>query len=186
VKDRVNLWKKCRGSHSATSDAQLEWESCVVEYVNFVHGQTRIHGNTNKAAQPKPLPKEIPLLGPRFIPPTYQQIERRHAAPIIEPESAYLKPLHIVHPFYYPRLARCPQCTSVEVIWEGWTTTGSRDVHGVHEDEKALGFQMRCKKCEQLGTAKGHRFCVATTNPSFWIKWEHWELPSQVISYLFR
>lgn len=87
-------------------------------------------------------------------------------APVIEPESAYLKPLNVVHPFYYPRLARCPQCES-NSVWEGWTTTGSRDVHGVSEEEAALGFQSPCKDCEASGTTKGHRSCVASTKPVF-------------------
>ncbi len=176
MKNRVNGWKKFRKSHTS-SDAQLAWESNVVEYVNYLYRQTKVHGNS-KDTQPKPLSKDIPLLGPRFIPPSYLHIQRRHAAPVIEPESAYLKPLNVVHPFYYPRLACCPQCKSNTVLWEGWTTAGSRDVHGISEEEMALGFQLRCKDCKASGTTKGHKFCVATSNLVFWVNWEHWEIPS--------
>ncbi len=179
MKSRVNGWKKLHEPHPS-SDSQLTWESNVVEYVNYLYHQTKAHGNS-KNTQPKPLSKDIPLLGPRFIPPSYFHIQRWHVAPIIEPESAYLKPLNIVHPFYYPRLAHCPQCKSNSVLWEGWTTTGSQDVHGVSEEEMALGFQLRCKDCEgreSSGMTKRHRFCVATTNLVFWAKWEHWEIPS--------
>jgi hypothetical protein len=178
VENRVNGWKKSHGESHTPSDSQLTWEANVVEYVNYLYHQTKAHGNS-KDTQPKPLSKDIPLMGPRFIPPSYLHIQRRQpAAPVIEPESAYLKPLNVVHPFYYPGLARCPQCKSNSVLWEGWTTTGSRDVHGVSEEEMVLGFQLHCKDCEASGTAKGHRFCVATTNPVFWAKWEHWEIPS--------
>jgi hypothetical protein len=176
VKGRVAGWKK-RQTHPS-SDAQLEWESNVVEYVMYLNGHTKVHGNATKNTQPKPLSKEIPILGPRFVPPSYLHIMRRSGAPEIEPESAYLKPLNIIHPFFYLRLARCPHCKSNGILWEGWTTTGPRDVHGVEQDERALGIQLRCKACEAVGGAKGDQFCVATTNPVFWAKWEHWEIPS--------
>ena len=184
MKNRVSSWKRSRNldSHAPSSDSQLDWEANVVEYVNYLYQQTKAHGNS-KDTQPKPLSKDVPLLGPQFIPPSYLHIQRWHAAPVIEPESAYLKPLNVVHPFFYPRLARCPRCRSSSVLWDGWTATGSRDVHGVSEEEMALGFQLRCKDCdrdsEASGTPKGHsRFCIATTNPVFWAKWEHWEIPS--------
>lgn len=176
MKTRVDGWKK-KQTHPS-SDAQLEWESNVVEYVNYLNGHTKVHGNATRDTQPKPLLKDIPILGPRFVPPSYLHVLRRNSAPVIKPESAYLKPLHIIHPFFYPRLAHCPQCNSNSILWEGWTTTGSRDVHGVEQEERALGLQLRCKACEEAGSAKGHRFCVATTNPVFWAKWEHWEIPS--------
>jgi len=182
VKSRVEGWKKKQNPPS--SDAQLEWESNIVEYVNYMYGQVKIHGNATRDTRPKPLSKEIPLLGPLFCPPSYMHIQRRCSAPVFNPECAYLQPLNIIHPFYYPGLARCPQCDSGAILWEGWTTTGARDVHGVHVEERALGFQLRCKDCEETGTSKGDemgkgpKFCVATTNAVFWAKWEHWEVPS--------
>jgi hypothetical protein len=176
VKSRVEGWKKTQTHPS--SDAQLEWESNVVEYVNYLYSQVKVHGNAKRNTQPKPLPKDVPLLGPLFLPPSYMHIQCRHSAPVFDPEPAYLKPFSVVHPFFYPGLACCPQCNSGAVLWEGWTSTGARDVYGIDEEERALGYQLRCKECEETGTTNGPKFCVTTTNPVFWAKWEHWEIPS--------
>jgi hypothetical protein len=179
VKSRVGGWRK-KQTHTS-SNAQLEWESHVVEYVNYLYGQVKVHGNATHKTQPKPLSKDIPLLGPLFLPPSYMHIQRRHSAPVFDPELAYLKPLNVIHPLFYPGLARCPRCKSDAILWEGWTTNGPREVHGVCQEERALGFQLRCKECEdsETGSAKGPKFCVATTNTIFWENWEHWEIPSQ-------
>jgi hypothetical protein len=108
----------------------------------------------------------------------------RHPTPNIEPEIAYLKPLNIIHPFYHEFLAKCPECDSTEVRWDGWTTAGHRGIHGVREEETALGYQLVCKPCEaRFSRAKGScgadegSYCFATTNPLFWKKWEHWAIP---------
>ena len=151
---------------------QLEWEGHIVEYVNFVHGKTRVHGNAAKDSIPASLDKWIPLLGPRFVPPPYLYHEKRQSAPEITPVIAHLKPLNVVHPFYYPDISVCPKCRSADTYWDGWNAKGSREVHGIKEEEAALGFQLRCKNCRGDG-----QFCIATTNPLFWEKWEHWKIP---------
>jgi len=187
VQNRVDGWVK-KGPYPSLL-AQLEWEAHIVEYVTYIYGLTKVHGNATKGTLPKPLPREIPLLGPQFVPPSYLHAQRRHGAPDLKPQSAYLKSLNIIHPFYYPMLARCPQCKSDSVLWDGWTNTGARDVHGVSKEERALGTQLRCNGCEDSEpgeNARGKRFRVATTNPLFWEKWEHWEVPSSSATALFK
>jgi hypothetical protein len=70
------------------------------------------------------------------------------------------------------------------VRWDGWTTTGHRDVHGMKEEETVLGYQLICRQCEiRYSHAKDNiggenrSYCFATTNPTFWQKWEHWKIP---------
>jgi hypothetical protein len=176
VKNRVEHWKKLHDREAGMVE-QLEWAAEVVEYVNFVHGQTKVHGN-KKNAPMRSLLKEIPLFGPRFIPPSYLHIQKREPAPIFRPGLAYLKPISVIHPFYYPQLTGCPQCRSSEILWEGWTSTGPRDVHGIKEEELALGVQLRCKICESVAANDVRRtYCFATTNPNFWTHLEHWKMP---------
>ena len=125
---------------------QLEWEAQVVEYVSFVWDKTRPCKKGDVAAK---LSSDVPLLGPRFIPPTYLHIQKRSGSYDVGPEVQYLKPVNIIHPFYYPELACCPQCqSSTDVTWEGWTGTGARELHGILQDEVALGLQLRCNTCK--------------------------------------
>jgi len=184
VDARVKAWIKHRNTSQSSFTPQLEWEANVVEYVNFVYKLTKCHGNSKKDALPLSLPKDIPLFGPQFLPPSYLHVQRRRPAPVIQPETAYLKPFNVIHPFYYDNLSKCPQCESTDVRWDGWTTTGHWDLHGVREEETALGYQLVCKPCEgHFSHAKGSAgndegsFCFATTNMVFWKKWEHWEIP---------
>jgi hypothetical protein len=150
--------------------------------VNYLHSQTKVHAN-KKNGLPTTLRKDIPLLGPRFVPPSYFHIQKRQTAASITPTCMHLKPINIIHPFYYPQLAKCPNCLRKDVLWEGWTSTGPRDVHGVTEEEVALGFQLRCKACEKAVDEEDSAvtYCFATTNPSFWTKWESWEIPREYI-----
>jgi hypothetical protein len=167
---------------------QLEWEAHIVEYVGFLFKLTKHHGNLKQNIPPPSLPKDIPLLGPRFLPPSYLHIQKCHPTPIIEPQTAYLKPFNVVHPFYHSGLEKCPQCDSSDVIWDGWTTSGHRELHGVREEETVIGYQLICKPCEaRFSRTKGSGdkgfFCFATTNPVFWKKWEHWEIPRESIQH---
>jgi hypothetical protein len=115
----------------------------------------------------------------------------------------YLRPLNVVHPFYYPSLARCPQCCGTNIVWEGWTGTGARDVHGVKLEEAALGCQLRCKDCKEMRQENRDSqmapesdddseaeqgavgYCFATTNVSFWGKQEHWQIPRELHVSIF-
>jgi hypothetical protein len=145
-----------------------------------------MHGNAGPTVAHPNLKKEIPLLGPRFLPPSYQHAMRRETTPKIIPGTAYLKPLTIIHPFYQLGLSQCPQCDSTtEIRWDSWTSTGAQEVHGLRREERALGYQLRCKKCKATYGKGGPNenekkpCCFATTSKIFWQKWEHWRIPRE-------
>lgn len=173
---RWKAWKNNRGTQSKYQP-QLEWEAHICEYVNFVAECTR------SSKGPQALRVDIPFLGPHFVPPTFIHSQKRLVTPDITPDITYLKPLNVVHPFYYPELARCLQCDSDKIHWNGWTPTGHREVHGVSCEETAIGVQLRCSLCQAKygkdGEEEGKgKYCWATTNVLFWERKEHWELPS--------
>jgi hypothetical protein len=180
VTQRIEAWKSSRTPDQMASDAQLTWEANVVQYVDHVYQQTknRKDSKAHHYEPPRPLAPTVPLFGPKFLPPTFRHIQRRHSAPSYDPAQAYLKPIHIIHPFYYPQIAQCPECQSKDILWEGWTSTGARRVHGISQEETALGFQLRCEACfRQAKQKKGKPYCFATTNTTFWAKREHWNMP---------
>lgn len=152
----------------------------IMEYVNYVDNTTSVRAGSKGAKDP--LRKEVPLLGPRFVPPSYSDLQRRDPFWNIEPASAYLKPVHVVHPFYYPGLLNhCPQCNSEDTSWQQWTTSGPRHVHGLRRDEMVIGIQLQCKQCEVKYSGKNApekgSYCFATTNHIFWKNSEHWKIP---------
>ncbi|KAG1735767.1 hypothetical protein EDB19DRAFT_1638243 [Suillus lakei] len=85
------------------SQFQLQWEAEVVEYVQFLWDKTQT--SWLKKNEPNKLGFSVPLLGPWFVPLSYLHIQKCSGGGAIEPTTQYLKPLNIVHPFYYPRLA---------------------------------------------------------------------------------
>jgi hypothetical protein len=175
----VDAWTKARPTQT-DSPHQLEWAANVVQYVTYIYKATTVRAGTQKWTAPLTLRKEVPLLGPRFLPPTYIHLQKRSSTPDIEPATTYLKPLHIVHPFYYADLAKCPQCLSENTSWQGWTSTGHRDVYGVRRGETALGYQLECKDCKShihSHNTENKSHCFATTNMTFWVGKEHWEIP---------
>lgn len=176
VKDRISSWIDQRKNVKEDSEEQLEWAANVVEYVSYMWKNTTVR-NGAKRGITLPLKKEILIFGPRFLPPAYMHLRKRNATPNIVPKVAYLKPLHIVHPFYYPNLNICPQCQSQETSWQGWTTSGHREVHGLQREETALGYQLECKDCKKDSGTK--TYCFATTNMTFWAKKEHWSIPRE-------
>ncbi|THH31610.1 hypothetical protein EUX98_g2599 [Antrodiella citrinella] len=190
VNQRCDNWIKRRGiKKTQTAEiAQLNWVSHVVQYVDFTYDQVKIHASAKSVARttPRVLNPAIPLYGPRFTPPEFYERFRREATPDIKPELAYLRPVTIVHPLYYPQIGRCP-CGNKKPLWEGWTTTGHRDVHGIWQEETALGFRIRCKLChgESQGKTNKEGYCIATTNPLYWEKWNLWEIPRGV-PYFFK
>lgn len=177
VKKQVEQWILHRKKQHS-DPKQLEFEAHVVQYVKHIANQTRVHGLATSIAKtaPRPLAKGIPLYGPHFKPPTFLDKAKRSAVPKIEVETAYLKAVTIVHPFYFPQLSKCPRCSSENIKWDGWTTSGHRDVHGLRVEETALGCQLLCQACLQHGGPS----CFATTNPVFWDLWEHWRIPSKL------
>jgi hypothetical protein len=83
---------------------QLKWEAAVVQYVNFVWEKTQLSCSTEPDAMTPQLSDSIPLLGPCFMPPAYLHASKRPGAMHTDPGPMYLRPLNIIHPFYYPNL----------------------------------------------------------------------------------
>ena len=168
-------------------EEQLTWSANVVEYVNYIHSETKVNGNCRRDTAPRMLKEGVPILGPRFLPPAYLHLKWREVTLKITPDTTYLKPLNIVHPFYYLSLRRCPRCHSEDeklVHWEGWTPTGYQELHGISREECALGYQLRCYQCEKRCEKKGKKgvnglgqWCFATTTLAFWESWEFWKIP---------
>ncbi|KIM89482.1 hypothetical protein PILCRDRAFT_2691 [Piloderma croceum F 1598] len=184
-------WKVSH-SDQTQNEVQLTWNVHVVEYVNNIYRRTTVHVNSSKGTVADSLPKDILILGPHFVPPSYLHVEKWQKCPAIEPMTGYLKPLIVVHPFYYPGLTKCPQCDSINVKWDSWTTKGHREVHGIRQEECTLGMQLRCKDCEMhFGKGKGGdptkgKYCFATTNALFWERREAWEMPCGIPYFLKR
>ncbi|KAG2106102.1 hypothetical protein BD769DRAFT_1366782, partial [Suillus cothurnatus] len=134
---------------------QLRWEAEVVEYVQCLWEKSR--PRSKKIEPTDKLGINVPLLGPRFVPPSYLHIQKRAGLGhrVLEPMTQYIKPLNVIHPFYYPQLATCPRCGSdKETSWEGWTSTGARELHGLICEETALGAQLRCNICKESAKMK--------------------------------
>ena len=132
----------------------------------------------------KPLGLNVPIYGPLCQPPTYRDEQKRSSSVSIKPQTLYIKPLYVVHPFYFPELAKCPQCGTHETTWEGWTTSGPRNVHGLWSDALAIGYQLRCTRCEKQSEIgeDGKRtlqYCWSTTSREYWIKYQHYEIPGK-------
>ncbi len=155
IKKRVNSWKDSRESQSLHLP-QLEFVAHICEYVSFLAKLARPPPKSGVASVPLNL--DVPFLGPHFIPPSFVHTQRRQATPEITPDPTYLKPVNIVHPIYYPGiLERCPNCriagVKSDISWNGWNPTGPREVHGLMQEETAIGVQLRCKSCKRKYSA---------------------------------
>ncbi|KAI0673879.1 hypothetical protein C8Q78DRAFT_968391 [Trametes maxima] len=198
VERRWKGWQKRRSSQTQYVP-QLEWAAHVVEYVNWIHGlvSTKLASGPLRAVVPL-LHQQNPQIHlrmykrlqgrPRFIPPGYLHATRRNLTVDIQPETAYVKALTVIHPLYFPELAKCPRCaaTGPAVSWTGWTPSGHREVHGIDREETAIGYQLRCQRCAEgaagqqaTGQDSEANFCFATTNHLFWQAYEHWEIPGE-------
>ncbi|KAI1788923.1 hypothetical protein LXA43DRAFT_843469, partial [Ganoderma leucocontextum] len=128
----------------------------------------------------------IPYYGSKFYPPTYISEKLRKVSPNVTPELSYLKPVTVLHPALIEELNFCPRCnaTGSDLSWNGWTTSGPRDVHGVSSEEQVIGVQMRCNRCKAArGKAdadddnKDPSYCWGTASSQFWENREHWQIP---------
>ncbi|TFY77528.1 hypothetical protein EWM64_g6486 [Hericium alpestre] len=144
VASKVTAWAKNRKANTYNED-QLEWEANVIKYVDYVHRLTMAIGGQPASF----LPDSLPLYGPHFLPPTYDDLLKRQKNAVIAPNTAYLQPITVVHPFYLPNIAMCPVCDSTEIKWEGWNSKGHRSIHSLHREEHAIGVQLRCKRCQR-------------------------------------
>lgn len=175
VKQKVKTWTGKKQPSDVNID-QLEWSAHVVQYVTYIYDLVQVHKNSKNKSTIKLVPKETPLLGPHFSPPSYIHRHLREALPTITPTPMYLRPLHVIHPLFYPNIGRsCPACDAEDVRWHGWTNTGPREVHGVQQEEMAIGYQLRCDSCNR----QGRKHCLATTSREFWDRQEHWQIPCE-------
>ncbi|KAI1793319.1 hypothetical protein LXA43DRAFT_885912 [Ganoderma leucocontextum] len=176
VAKRWKTWSESREGQSK-SKAQLQWTAEICEYLIVAEREGHRDG--------------FPCnYGPLFEPPSYVDEQLRDATPMVTPETAYLKSVHVVHRRYYPHiLGRCPRCQSTDIIHNGWSPTGPREVHGLMREEMAIGTQIRCKRCKER-VSQGDRdeaedtgtYCFTTTSHLFWDHFEHWELPGECCS----
>ncbi|KAF8973795.1 hypothetical protein BDZ97DRAFT_1912253 [Flammula alnicola] len=74
--------------------------------------------------------------------------------------------------------------TSFGIRWDGWNSTGARNVYGIRMNERAIGYQLRCKDCKANDSPGG--YCFVATNHVFWDKWEHWKIPRNIPYFLKR
>ncbi|KAJ7707567.1 hypothetical protein B0H17DRAFT_917596 [Mycena rosella] len=178
VDTRAKTWVKLRGTQSKYLP-QLQWEASVVEYVMFLYKETKPPKNLkpSKVYPSRALGPNIPLFGPRFTPPTLND-HRLRISENLKPEIGYLRPINIIHPVFYSDIGKCPHCGSEDVSWDSWTTSGSREVHGLRREETALGYKLKHKDCSpDEGSTVPETRVIATTNAVFWAKWEHWKIP---------
>ncbi|KAJ7676042.1 hypothetical protein DFH06DRAFT_1466749 [Mycena polygramma] len=184
VNTRLQKWLEHRDTQSKY-EPQLRWEANVVEYVTFLKNETKPKTGKKSTTGPQQLKPGIPIYGPKFFPPSLTDTRLR--ADKIKPDTAYLRPTNIIHPVYYPTLAKCPECGSTDISWDSWNATGSREVHGLKREETALGYQLRHEAC--LGASGGtviKNRCFATTNQAFWKNWQHWEVPRGIPHFFSR
>ncbi|TFY74409.1 hypothetical protein EWM64_g9603 [Hericium alpestre] len=110
VVSKKKAWRKHR-KESTYNEDQLEWEANVIKYVDYVNRLTA-------AMEEKPasfLPDRLPLYGLTFLPPTYCDLLKRQKDAVMMPNTTYLQPLNVVHPFYFTNLGMCPACDSTEI-----------------------------------------------------------------------
>ena len=126
----ADKWCARRRGHQSTYWPQLHFVANVVVYVKHLQKLTARAPNA-KSDAPKPLSESVPLFGPRFIPPNaLWESSKRGPAADVTPESLYLKPVTVIHPFYFRGLCHCPNDLSTEPSerhdfkWDGWTTMG--------------------------------------------------------------
>ncbi|TCD60736.1 hypothetical protein EIP91_009619 [Steccherinum ochraceum] len=165
----ANDWEQRRlAGGQSVCRAQLDFEANAVLYTQFLIDATRVHGNSKSLHEYKPLPRKIPLYGPRFKPPQFLDKVKRTTSPNLKTLGSVpnLMKFTIVHPCFTG----------------GWTTTGHRSVYGVARNETALGVQRRCETCR----LNGDPYALATTNPLFWEPYQHWEIPKKIPFFLKR
>ncbi|KAI0746419.1 hypothetical protein C8Q80DRAFT_1219860 [Daedaleopsis nitida] len=137
---------------------QLECEAHICEYVTFLSDTLR----------------------------TTTKIPAKPSTEVV-PGTTYLKPLNVVHPFYYPDLLRCPNCMAKtsDVLTNRWNPKGHHEVHGVMQEETAIGVQICCNLCRKkfsknsLNREEGSSYCSMMTSQGFWVKSEQWEIPCE-------
>ncbi|KAL1658404.1 hypothetical protein GGF50DRAFT_120901 [Schizophyllum commune] len=93
VKQKVKMWTGKKQPSDVNID-QLEWSAHVVQYVTYIYDLVQVHKNSKNKSTIKLVPKDTPLLGPHFSPPSYIHRHLREALPTITPTPMYFRPLH--------------------------------------------------------------------------------------------
>ncbi|KAI0682549.1 hypothetical protein BC835DRAFT_1311466 [Cytidiella melzeri] len=200
VTSRVKSWTLARQGHQSLREGQLRWEAHVVEYVNYISSnKSAVKTSQTKTGAAFKVPAGLPIWGPVFEPPTFSDILRRDPRAVlnratgkldkIKPDSAYLRRLTVVHPYYFKSLRRCPRNASHNIASDGWQSTGSREVHGISQEEAAIGYQIRCHDCkeeEKNGTSV--TYCFALTNAEYWeeLKQDYRTLPREIPHFFHK
>ncbi|PIL30719.1 hypothetical protein GSI_06887 [Ganoderma sinense ZZ0214-1] len=187
VKKRVSGWKVARKTQS-TFEPQLKFNAECMAYTDATWDRIK---PTKAGGEFFALPLDWPFAGPEFHPPGFLQYQRRHVASDCNPEWVYIKVCRILHPLFFPWIARCPNCHSRDVDMTGWTGTGHREVHGLASEECVIGVQFRCEGCAKArgtGTSGGsdEKYCFSTTNPEFWAKVALSDIPRGVPHFFRR
>ncbi|TCD66734.1 hypothetical protein EIP91_001027 [Steccherinum ochraceum] len=174
-------WGTSRATHTCVKE-QLEFNSEVLHYVSLLAKATTVRSDVADSHPPETVPAGFPVLGPLFRPPSWLHASKRSVAPGVAPETAYIKPIFVAHPVYFPEFKDhgCPQCGSKDIHPDSWTSTGHREVYGMFRNVTAIGYQMRCSDCKNRygkdGDEEG-KYCFSTTSVQFWQNWEFWEMP---------
>ncbi|TFY80628.1 hypothetical protein EWM64_g3383, partial [Hericium alpestre] len=158
-KNKYEHWKGNR-ENQAGSDAQLTWAANVVAYVNFLWDTTKIPPNSSKDKTPRNLARAIPMHGPCFIPLTYMYLRMHQYLAEIEPGAAYLKPLHIIHPVYYPELLKCPRCGTTDRFKLTMTSAGLaeniRQLHLLEYQQTVQEYLQYFRSCKDTPIRRPH------------------------------
>jgi hypothetical protein len=86
--------------------------------------------------------------------------------------TQYIKPLNVIHPFYYPQLATCPRCGSdKENICKESAKMKKGNTKNTPGDDDA--------GAQASETADLESYCFATTSAAYWRTWEHWRIPRE-------
>lgn len=191
IERRARNWSIIREKErQSTYQPQLDFVSGTCEFTAFLANQIR-NTKGEKGAKKK-LDPRIPAYGSKFYPPTYVSEKLRKVTPNVTPDLSYLKPVTVLHPALIEELNFCPRCnaTGSDLSWNGWTTSGPRDVHGISSEEQVIGVQMRCNRCK-VARGKGDTddndedpsYCWGTASSQFWENKEHWQVPSKSTYY---
>ena len=145
--------------------AQFNFIAHVTQYIKHIIwllGTAKRPGHSS-------LPENIPLLEPHFLPPTPHLLSKHWNIPLT-PDAYYLCPITIIHPIFYPFSIHCPTCwkasdtpeflhdpiNNKKLTPEWWNTDGPCHVHGIDDEEFALGLQLKWKACKATqNTMKG-------------------------------
>jgi hypothetical protein len=174
-----------------------------VAYVNFLSDNIG-SSSKSKGSSTNLLPLNIPIYGPRFIPTPPLQFSFRSNAASIRPDHFHLKPITIMHPLYQllpSSVVACPGCrdrsTKPNLKMKGWASDGPRLVHGLKEEEFALGYKLRCDTCQALNQQKSadkqakekdddsSPASFHTTSPHYYQGVEHWQVPGMLQRHVF-